>query len=193
MGSFVGSLSKSLCFQLRRIGLVRKYLNEETTKTLVTSLILSRLDYCNSLLAGLNNKYLNRLQVIQNNAARLITRPKKTDNVTPLLKELHWLPVKERIIFKICVMCFKCVNKTAPFYLQELIFIYKPGRNLRSSNDNTLLVTPIKSYKSYGERSFLYLGPFMWNRLPMELRQIRTLYSFKRHLKHFLFLQAYPS
>ena len=101
MGSFVGSLSKSLYFQLRRIGLVRKYLNEETTKTLVTSLILSRLDYCNSLLAGLNNKYLNRLQVIQNNAARLITRSKKRDHVTPLLKELHWLPVKERIIFKI--------------------------------------------------------------------------------------------
>ena len=193
MNSYVAALSKSSNFQLRRIGLIRRYLNEETTKTLVTSLILSRMDYCNSLLSGLHSKTLNRLQVIQNNAARIITKSKRRDHITPVLRKLHWLPVKQRAMFKICVLCFKCLNNMAPSYLQNSIHLYKPRRSLRSSNDNLTLVTPVKSYKLYGERSFSYQGPYLWNQLPLEIRQAKSLDSFKKQLKHFLFLQAYAS
>ncbi|GFO47561.1 reverse transcriptase [Plakobranchus ocellatus] len=170
MMAFVGSLCKSLNFQLRRIGLVRHYLTENVTKTLVSSMILSKMDYCNSLLIGLPKESFNRLQVVQNNAARLVTMSKKRDHVTPVLKDLHWLPVQQRTVFKICVICYKCLNGMAPLHSQNLLQKYRPARSLRSSADTTILLKPSKNFKYYGERSFSYIGPSLWNTLPFEIR-----------------------
>ena len=189
---FVNLLSQNLYFQLRKISSIRKYLSDHVTKQLVTSLILSKLDYCNSLLAGLPNDTLNRLQSIQNNAARLISRTRKTDHITPILKDLHWLPVKERIVYKICMTVFKCINNLAPIYLTDFIELYTPARNLRSSLDQTYLQKPLKkNYKFYGYRSLSYVGPNVWNQLPLSIREISSLPSFKARLKHHLFLKSY--
>ena len=106
MFSFVSNLCKNLYFQVRKISLIKKYINHNVAKTLVTTLILSRIDYCNSLLAGLPKQQLQRLQNLQNNAARLITLRRKRDHVTPMLIELHWLNINDRIYYKICLFLF---------------------------------------------------------------------------------------
>ena len=107
----------------------------EVTKTLVTSLVLSRLDYCNDVLAGTSKKFLSRLQVVQNNAARLILKKKNSTSATPLLKELHWLPIAQRIDYICALLCFKCIHGVAPHYLRETSNLYKPKRSLRSTED----------------------------------------------------------
>ena len=100
MFSFVSNLCKNLYFQVRKISSIRKYINHNVAKTLVTTLILSRIDYCNSLLAGLPKQQLQRLQNLQSNTARLITLKRKRDHVTPMLIELHWLNINDRICYK---------------------------------------------------------------------------------------------
>jgi len=187
MKSHVSNLCKSLYLQLKKIGSIRKYLSVDVTKTLITSLILSRLDYCNSLLAGVPDEQLQQLQRVQNIAAKIISKKLKHDHVTPILKELHWLPVKERIIYKICLTCYKCVNDLSPDYLKQLLTPYVPPRALRSSSDKTTLLKPKINYKSYGQRSFSYFAPLVWNRLPKTIREAGNLESFKKKLKTFLF------
>ena len=128
--------------------------------------------------------------MVQNNAARLILRKKKHDHVTPLLFDLHWLPVRKRIDFKICVFCYKSINNLAPAYLCDTIARYEPARKLRSSNDNTILVIPNYKYVRFGKRSFSYYGPSVWNKLPKHIRESDSISVFKQRLKHHLFLQA---
>ena len=188
---FVSQLCKNLYFQLRKIASIRPYLSTEVTKTLVTSLILSKLDYCNSLLAGLPQDTINRLQLIQNNAARLICRKKKSDHITPLLKDLHWLPVSQRINYKMSVFVYKCINDIAPSYLSDALERYTPARNLRSSMDRTILVQTKRTYKFIGCRSFYHLGPLVWNKLPRDIREAGSIETFKKKLKHHLFCIAY--
>jgi hypothetical protein len=101
-------------FQLRGIASVRYYLTTDAAVKLITSTILSRLDYCNSLLAGLPTTSISKLQRIQNKSARLILRKKKADHITPLLKQLHWLPISDRITYKLNTITYKCLHKTAP-------------------------------------------------------------------------------
>merc|ERR1712243_219370 len=95
----------------------------------------SRIDYCNSLLSGINFSYTHILQRIQNNAARLVMKKKKADHISPLLSQLHWLPISKRINYKLDIICYKCLNNTAPDYLTNLLNIYKPSRTLRSASD----------------------------------------------------------
>ena len=188
----VNSVYSSIIFQLSKISSIRNHIKIiDVAKTLVTSLILSRLDYCNSLFCNMSHEYIDKLQLVQNHAARLIFRAKKRDHVKPLLFKLHWLPIEFRIKYKIAVLCFKCLHKTAPLYLQNLIEIYVPRRALRSSNDSFKLVKPSMKYKSYGERSLSFYGPFIWNDLPHYLRSCDSLEMFKKNLKTFYFRQAY--
>ena len=187
MKSHVSNLCKNLYLQLKKIGSIRKYLSVDVTKTLITSLILSRLDYCNSLLAGVPDEQLQQLQRVQNIAAKIISKKLKHDHVTPILKELHWLPVKERVIYKVCLTCYKCVNDLSPDYLKQLLTPYVPRRALRSSSDKTALLKPKINYKSYGQRSFSYFAPLVWNRLPKTIREAGNLEIFKKKLKTYLF------
>ena len=149
----VNQLCKVLYFQLRRISKIRSFLTVDAANTLAVAFILSRLDYCNFLLAGLPDHKLAKLQRIQNSAARLVLRKPRRESATPLLKILHWLPVKARIEYKVSTLCYQCLNSVAmPSYLCELQ-TYKPTRTLRSQ-DSSLLVVPQFSLNTYGKRSF---------------------------------------
>ena len=114
----------------------------------------------------------------------------KYDHITPLLKELHWLPSQQRIEFKILLITFKAINKQAPSYLTDLVVSYTPSRSLRSSSKN-LLKIPMYSLKSYGGRSFALASAVLWNSLPQSLRNVKSVETFKRKLKEHLFLRAY--
>jgi len=107
MADHVAALSRS-CFQLRQLRSIKQSLSSEATTKLVHAFISSRLDYCNSLLVGVTGQLLHRLQVIQNAAARLVTGATKYERMTPVLRSLHWLPVRHRITFKIAVTVYKC-------------------------------------------------------------------------------------
>ena len=189
MSSQISSICQTSFFHLRNIGKIRSYIDEDTAKVLVSSFVMSHLDYCNSLLSELPESSISRLQKVQNQAARIVTRTKKKEHIQPVLKSLHWLPVKERIDFKILCHAFKCYNKTAPFYLQELLTSYVPARQLRSSSKNQLVIPKTNSVLS--QRAFSIHAPVLWNSLPEYCKESDTIESFKRKLKTILFTRAY--
>ena len=187
MEKHVDSICKSAWYHLRRIGSIRKYLDMPSTKTLVHAFITSKLDNLNSLLYGLPDKLINRLQRIQNAAARLVTRTRKHDHITPVLKELHWLPVRYRIDYKILLLTYKALNDEGPEYLRELLI---PSKGLRS-RERLELQKPATKLVNYGDRSFSKAAPVLWNSLPVELRKSKSTNTFKKNLKTHLFTLAF--
>ena len=154
----------------------------------IRSLVLSRLDYSNSLLININKTDIERLQRIQNRAARIVFIVGKQESATPLFRELHWLPVEKRILYKISLIVFKCIHKMAPGYLDTLLSSpYQSNYRLRSREDTTLLHIPRANSKK-GEASFDFCGPKTWNSLPAHLRRCQSVELFKRNLKTYLFI-----
>ena len=176
---------------LRQISSIRSYLTVSATKVLVCAFVLSRIDYCNSLLAGCPKHAIDKLQRIQNSAARLVLRAKKRDHITPLLYSLHWLPVKARIEYKLSVLCHNFFSDSCPVYLSALLSVYSPARNLRSSSDTRTLSIPRVRTKTFGERAFSFCGPKQWNSLPADIRSISNTDTFKKALKTYLFKLYY--
>ena len=155
-------------------------------KTLVHAFISSRLDYCNQLFVGVTGWLLDKLQSLQNAAARLVTGARTFDRITPVMRELHWLPVRRRIRFKTAVLAFKCLHGLAPAYLCEYCKLMTGRSHLRSANACLLSVPCTRT--TYGNRSFAVSGPLAWNSLPVALRSSDvTEETFRRHLKTFLF------
>lgn len=193
MHSHITLICKSANFQLRKIRSISSLLPQSAIIQLVVSLILSRVDYCNSLLAGLPASEIKRLQLVLNNAARLIFKARKRNHISPLLVKLHWLPVTARITYKIATLAYKHFEGTLPDYLSSSLQTYSPARDLRSGRER-LLVLPSSSCvrtKSYGERSFYYQAPSIWNSLPSSIRNAPSLSAFKSNLKTHLFKQSY--
>ena len=133
---------------------------------------------------------MNKLQMVQNSAARLIARQRKHQHITPVLVELHWLPVRWRVQYKLLVLVFTALHGLAPGYIRDLITPYLPTRNLRSA-DLHLLVVPRYNLEGYGKRAFSVSGPTLWNSLPENMRKIDNLTKFKTLLKTHLFKVAY--
>ena len=181
---------KTAFFHLRNIARIRKFISAKTTEILIHAFITSKLDNCNSILFGLPKYLIDRLQAVQNASARLITLTKKREHISPILIDLHWLPVEYRIKFKLLLLTFKALHGIAPVYVQEMISKYSPTRNLRSSS-HLMLCSKLYNLKSYGYRSFSVCGPLLWNCLPVSIRDITSLASFKSSVKTYLFKQAY--
>ena len=182
------SVCRSAYNELRRISSITRLLTTEATKTLVCSFVLSRLDYCNCLLSGSPQYLIDRLQRVQNNAARLVLRARKSDHATPLLRSLHWLPITARIKYKLSTLTYTSMFDSGPVYLSNLLHIYTPARPLRSSKDTRTLTLPSFRTKSFGYRRFSYQSPHHWNSLPLSVRNSQSSPSFRSALKTHLFV-----
>ena len=188
MEKFINAKCQSAMFNLRAISKIRRHLDMDTTRTLIQALVMSRLDYSNSVLYGVNIKFLQKLQRVQNYAARVISKTRRRDHITPIIYSLHWLPICMRIKFKVLMICFKCLNGLAPAYLSDLLELYTPSRSLR--NRNNLLKTKRSSSKS-GDQCFSMYAPQLWNSIPDKLRNLNSLTDFRKSLKTYLFVQYY--
>ena len=179
------TVCRAAYLEIRRISSVRACLSTTTAERLVHALVTSRLDYCNAALAGVSSEQINRLQRVQNDAARLILRKRRREHVTPLLRQLHWLPVRDRITFKLAVLAYRHFDGTLPSYLSASLKTYHPSRCLRSSGERRLGI-PVRNMRTVGERAFSFLAPTVWNSLPRDLRNATTLSTFKKKLKTLL-------
>ena len=139
------------------------FLPRPTKEPVINAIITSRLDYCNALLYGTSIFNIARLQRIQNTAARLIMRSPRGDRATPLLRELHWLPIVCRVDFKLLVFTYKAMHNDAPVYLCELVCPYQPTKTLRSANNNMLEVKRTRT--KAGDCSFAVAAASLWNKI----------------------------
>jgi len=173
-------------YQLRQLRPVTGSLSD-AAKTLVQAFISSRLDYCNALLHGISDGLMCRLQSVQNAAARLITGMPRCDHISPILRQLHWLPVRHRVTFKIAVLVFRCLTGQAPAYLADDCQLTSDVHTRRLRSTDTVMYVVRRSSNTFGDRCFASAGPRLWNRLPPHLRQCDSLGQFKRLLKTHLF------
>lgn len=185
MKTHVNNTCKSAYFHLRQFGRIRKFLNVETAKAVAHAFVTSRLDYVNSLLFGVPQSIISRYQKILNTAARIVLRKRKHERATPLLCSLHWLPVQQRITFKIALMTYKVLANKAPLYLTEIVEKKCSIRALRSAQRNLLAVNA--SSTTTGGRSFSRAAANVWNELPEEVKNSPSVDVFKSKLKTYLF------
>ena len=149
----------------------------------INFLVLSRIDYCNSLLTGLPQCLLDKLQRVQNCSARLISRSTKRISVTPLLSKLHCLPMVQRIEYTVSSTCYSVVLGTAPPYISDLLELFQPSRSLHSAADSRIFRVPMKKKKSRGFRALSHVGPCTWNKLRFSMCHSRSIPQFKVNLK----------
>ena len=193
MNAHVSNIARTCYYELRRLASIRRFLTSTATATLVSAFVLSRIDYCNSLLFGSTNDVTSHLQRIQNYAARVIFRLPMSSSITIHLKSLHWLPVKVRSTYKIACLCYHCHSSTAPSYVTDMLH-KKPlhTRNTRSSSYTMpLLNRPAYSKATLGDRSFSFASSSVWNSIPNDVRCAPSLSSFKSRLKTYLFRSVY--
>ena len=183
--SHISSICRSSFFQIRQLRQIRSSLDRNAATILANSLVHSKLDYYNSLLYGLPESSIIRLQRVQNSLARVVCNSsKRCSHSNTLLKTLHWLPVSERIKYKIALLTFKVLQFGKPSYLADLVTLYRPSRTLRSTNSFLLSVPKIHS--TVGRRSFSFAAPTIWNSLPLHLRSCLSFTSFCSKLRtHF--------
>ncbi len=182
----IAKTARSCRFALHNIRKIRPFLTEHAAQLLVQVLVISRLDYCNALLAGLPSNTIKPLKMIQNAAARLVFNEPKRAHVTPLFVSLHWLPVAARIQFKTLMLAYRTTTGSAPTYFHSLLQIYTPSRSLRSASEQRLVVPSQRGSKSLS-RTFSFTIPGWWNDLPTPIRNAGSLSNFKQQLKTHLF------
>ena len=169
---------------------LRRSLSLHLAKQISVALVSSKLDYCNSLFHNMPEKDIARLQRAQNCLARVVTKAPRFSRSVPILKRLHWLPVKFRIHFKICAITFRTLKENQPAYLADLLVRPKCLKYLRSTNSNRFVVPRIKT--KTGSRAFSISGPAIWNALPVPIRNAKTILTFRKLLKSHLFDLAFP-
>ena len=193
MNARVSNIARTCYFELRRLASICRFLKSTATATRVSAFVLSRIDYCSSLLFGSTHDVTSHLQRIQNYAARVILCIPMSSSITMHLKSLHWLPVKVRSTYKIACLCYNCHSSTAPSYVTELLH-RKPLhiRNARSSSYTMpLLNRPAHSKATLGDHSFSFASSSVWNSIPNDVRCAPSLSSFKSCLKTYLFRSVY--
>ena len=180
----INSLSSTVNFRLRNIAYICRFVDQDTCAHAMRSLVLSRLDYGNSLLGGISSSSVKRLQKLQIVLRVWFSVSIDGPALLLLLRELHWLPVQQRTNFKILLHVYNCVNSLGPSYLSKAVSHYHCARaGLRSSKDTTCLAVHINN-RAIGTTVFSYLGPKLWNYLPIFIHTASTVQSFKMMLKH---------
>jgi len=187
MADHVAALRRSCLFQLHQLRMVRSLLTLEAAKMLVHAFVSSRLDYCNSLLYGVSDGLLAKLQTVQNAAARVVTGTRKFDHITPVMHQLHWLPVRQRITFKLAMITFKCL-RGALSYLDDVcipVSSVVSRWQLQSADSGTLVVPHTRT--TIGRRDFAVSIPATRNSLPVELRTLSlSSQTFVKNSKPFI-------
>ena len=183
----IANTCRASYMHIRKIKSIRRYLNEQTTKTLVNATVLSRLDYCNGVYTGLPQKSLHKLQLALHSAARLITGTPIHDHISPVLQQLKWLPISKRCQFKLLVLTFKVLHLQAPPYICDLFHWYTPARILRSASTTSLVPNRHKTIR-YGKRLIDTSSAALWNGLPDDIKRASNICHFKKLLKPFVAL-----
>lgn len=188
------SLIVSKCFgALRQLRSVRRYVSVSVFQSLVTALVLSRLDFGNSLYVGLPAYQLRRLQSVQNAAARLVFGLRRSEHITDALICLHWLRVPERVTFKVAVLTYRALHGSAPAYLSAFTSVSAlAGRRALRSSSTADLVVPRTRLSTVGPRAFPVAGSVVWNSLPKNVTSATSLTVFRRRLKTYLFSKSFP-
>jgi hypothetical protein len=206
--SQISQLSKSCYAHIRDLRRLRPCLDTKTASTIATSIVHSKLDYCNSLYYNLPKASINRLQSIQNSLARAVTKSPKFSHISPILKSLHWLKITERIQYKIITLTYSSLQSSKPVYLRTLL-APQPPRPTRSSSHLTLSRPLNQSSLKICNRAFSYAAPELWNSIPSSLRSFSpslttqsessssivpslSPHTFRSKLKTFLFLKSFP-
>ena len=185
----VNSVVKSCFISLRDLHCLRRFLSIDTSVVIANALVSSRLDYCNSLFRSLSSRNATRLQYVQNALARFVTGASKYTHITSTLRTLHWLPIRQRIIFKTLVLVYKYLTTGQPKYFAPYLSLYKFAMNTRRSNPKNLFLqvshycASIHKSKVHFNKSFLYDAPKLWNDLPHDIRSAPNLSCFKSRLK----------
>ena len=189
--SHIKSIISAAFYHLKNIARIKGILSKADLERLIHAFISSRLDYCNGLLSGLTKEAVKQLQYIQNAAARVLTKTRKYDHISPVLRSLHWLPVAQRIDFKTALLVYKSLHGLAPKYISDMLVPYEPSRTLRTSGTGLLQVPRVRT--KHGEAAFQFYGVKVWNSLPEDVRLASTLTMFKSRLKTVLFSRAYDN
>ena len=198
--SQITALSQSCFYHIRDLRRIRDTLDFKTASTIATALVHSKLDYCNSLYYNLPAYKIQRLQYIQNSLARAVCRTSKFAHISPTLKALHWLKVRERIEYKVASLTYNALQFHQPSYISGLLSVQSSSHRTRSSSLVTLK-RPTVVKAAITKRSFHHSAPVLWNSLPPSLRQpadnannvlaVSRSY-FLAHLKTFLFSRSFP-
>ena len=186
----VNNTCKAAGYHIKALRCIRQFIDEDTAKIIGSSMVGSRLDYCNSLLYCTSNANIEKLQRVQNSLARTVKLRRKYDHATPILSELHWLKIRFRIQYKVAILTYKAITTNKPPYLAELLAVHKPSRVLRSSSFTNRL--HVDRYRTvFGGRAFRHAAPSIWNNLPSELTEnLTSLSTFKKYLKTHLYRQS---
>ena len=193
LNAHISNIARTCYFELRRLASIRRFLTSTATATLVSAFVLSRIDYCNSLLFGSTHDVTSHLQRIQNYAAQVILHLPKSSSITIHLKSLHWLPVKVRSTYKIACLCYDYHSSTVPSYVTDMLH-KKPlhTRNTHSSSYSMpLLNRPAHSKATLGDCSFSFASSSVWNSIPNDVRCAPSMSSSKSYLKTYLFRSVY--
>ena len=161
---------------------VIRYLTEDATTSLLLYLIISHLDYCYSILYGLPDCDISKFQRIQNLSPKLVLKCKKNDSATQCLNELHCLPIRERIIFKMLTLTNKCLHGEGPNYPKNLLALHPNTRQLRSSKMSYRLIVPFTTRQTFAARLFSVAAPRLWNNLPNSLKYSTSIEQLKKGL-----------
>ena len=189
--SHISGITRACYYHIRDMRRLRGFLTASVAKTIATSLVGSKLDYCNSLFYNITEREISKLQGVQNCLARVVTKSPRFCHITPLLKSLHWLPIRYRIKFKLCSLTYQALTSGQPVYLRNMLEPSKKARRLRSSDLDQLHVPRVRT--SVGTRAFSVAAPRLWNELPLEIRSVNTSILFRKKLKTCFFGQAFPT
>ena len=185
----IKSVSKASFFHIQALRHIRPTLTEDLANTVACSLVQSRLDYANSLYSGVSSSNFAKLQHIQNTLAGVVTLSDKRVHITPILKQLHWLPIRQRVEYKVSLLWYNIRQTGEPAHLSALLIEHVRTRNLRSSERSDLAIPRTKL--ALASRAFSVAAPHTWNSLPTDVTSAESLTIFRKRLKTYLFNTTY--